>query len=452
MKKHLDYLDDFIKLETEQNLYSFKINNISFWRIIRFKYRIQYLKGANFSNSTKSTTIYPLFISALKSLFQLTLLLLKREKSENIFFSFPRLVNINDSYIDKFTEPVIEFAGINSTIFKRNFGGKNFKARKDINKINIDFIFIFSYALSFLYSPFIFLKHKKQILIFTKKINDILPANKYFIIHSISNHLIQKYIYKFIFRKLKVKNIIVVNREVYLNQIISAKSCKIKVFELQHGITRTSTPNYTGPYDDKIDPDFFLVFGSFWINDKFGVPINKIINIGWAYKNYIDTYINKNNIISEDSILVLSSPEITNEIISCLVNFSKSDFSFKFKLRLHPQESLSYKQSELISKFNNIELDDNTLDSSISIMKHKHIIGVNSSVLFESLSYSKIVGVINTFELPSLSVKEDSELGFEIIESAIQLNLFRNKTSPKIIKQKYYSTFNKTIFNQLLKL
>ena len=148
----------------------------------------------------------------------------------------------------------------------------------------------------------------------------------------------------------------------------------------------------------------------------------------------------------------MSSPEITNEIISCLVNFSKSDFLFKFKLRLHPQESLSHKQSKLITKLNNIELDDNTLDSSISIMKHKYIIGVNSSVLFESLSYGKIVGVLNTSELPSLSVKEDSELGFEIIESAIQLNLFRNKTSPKINNQIYYSPFNKTIVNQLLKL
>ena len=80
--------------------------------------------------------------------------------------------------------------------------------------------------------------------------------------------MIQKYIYKFIFRKLKVKNIIVVNREVYLNQIISAKSCKIKVVELQQGITRTSISNDTRLPDDKINPEFFLYL------DLFGLTIN----------------------------------------------------------------------------------------------------------------------------------------------------------------------------------
>lgn len=36
-----------------------------------------------------------------------------------------------------------------------------------------------------------------------------------------------------------------------------------------------------------IDPDYFLTFGDACHKNVFGIPENKIINIGWAFKSYL---------------------------------------------------------------------------------------------------------------------------------------------------------------------
>ena len=44
---------------------------------------------------------------------------------------------------------------------------------------------------------------------------------------------------------------------------------------------------YSGYYNPDIDPDYFLTFGDACHKNVFGIPENKIINIGWAFKSYL---------------------------------------------------------------------------------------------------------------------------------------------------------------------
>ena len=241
---------------------------------------------------------------------------------------------------------------------------------------------------------FYFGKTRKDIDILIKKIRrlqSVAGKDRFKMYFNFVNFYVLSFYYRQIFKKLKCKRIFVVNRDSFKSQIFAAHQLGLKVYELQHGVTMGPTVLYSGFFNPVIDPDYFLTFGAMWKGELFAMPVDRTINIGFAYKNYIQSL---NVKISKgiESVLVISSPAITEEIVTIVEKLAILYPMNKFYFRTHPQENLSVSQKERLTLCLNVFYSDKSIESNIEILSYEHVIGTNSSVLFEALSLGKNVG------------------------------------------------------------
>lgn len=458
MKTNHQILQELDKLEQQAGLYEVEIEGIPIWRIVRFEIRLKVLNKMNgFKN--KSVGIKLNKIELLKyfilSFFNILKLFFYSKNVNNIVVAFPRLFEINNFYIDKFTDPVISGSNLinDSIIFQHSFGNKHYKNRKKYCSLYyLDFIDIFSRILSFFFSFLYLFFNLKKISALQKKTKAVYPQinlSKFFLARRIFTFVISSKFYSIILFKLKPNNIFLVNREMFNFVVYAAKKRKIKVFEFQHGITQTETPMYTGPYLSNFDPDFFLTFGEAWKNAFFGIPQEKIFNIGWAYKDYVKNIKVEIEDSKSDTFLVISSPSITQKIIDFVSKACEFNANFKFDIRLHPQEKLSLELENFINNNKNINIISNREDSIFSIKKYNIIIGDNSSVLYEAISLGKKVGKINFEGIFTRNVDDDLKNGFFIINNFSDLERSLSFET-QMSNEHYYSTFNQNLFNKLI--
>ncbi|MFV0155372.1 hypothetical protein OBK03_06255 [Empedobacter falsenii] len=460
MKTNHQILKELNDLEIKNQIYEVNVkNNISLYRLVRFNIRVKYLNENNgFTNKTENSElkISELLKYFFISLFQLFRLITSSNKIDNFVFAFPRLFNTGNEFIDKFTDPVLEFSELkdNTIIFQHSFGNPHLNPRKNNNKVvYADFIDIVAKFISLLTYKINVNKYRIEIDDLQKKINLIYGKDfisKKEIALSLTRFLVYIFFYKQIIKIVKPNNIFLVSREVFKFISYLGKQNNIKVFEFQHGITQTETPFYTGPYLENMDPDYFLVFGEAWKNDFYGIPKDKIINIGWAYKDYVQKIMESNQKQISNKILVISSPAITDKILSFVIDAINFNSLFEFDIRLHPQEKLSINQLNSIEKHKNITISNNKEDSIFAIQKYNTVIGDNSSVLYEALSMGKNVGKINMNQIFSRNLEEDIRNGFFIINTFIDIptnQINHNKQTSEY----FYSNFNQDIFNTLIK-
>ncbi|MFW6026512.1 MAG: hypothetical protein ACOCRX_09230, partial [Candidatus Woesearchaeota archaeon] len=139
-----ELIKDLTYYEEKEGLYNEQIFGFSFWRIIRSNVIDKYLHreyGIGLRDSLKKrVNIGKLSISVLKSSWQIfKLFTIKYTNIDNIFFAFPRLQKVNGYYIDKFTDPLIEFSKLknNYLIFQRPLAGIHKTPRYNSDKIII---------------------------------------------------------------------------------------------------------------------------------------------------------------------------------------------------------------------------------------------------------------------------------------------------------------------------
>ncbi len=152
------------------------------------------------------------------------------------------------------------------------------------------------------------------------------------------------------------------------------------------------------------------------------------------------------------TVLVISSPAITLQIIKTTIELANARPDYQFTLRLHPQEDLSIEQSEKIKLIKNINVDDKKVDSLVSILLHQYCIGENSSVLYEALDYGKQVGKIMYNGLFSERQK-DKDLGnIFYLRSQSSFYEFIHQKSVNVQRQfGVYDDFKSDVLERILK-
>lgn len=449
------FLSQMIKKENESLIYSHEVLGIPFWRIVRFNTRIFFLNRKDgFTNNTVSKfTVYYIikyfrvsflsFVSFLKFVFDL-------KKVENVVYSFPRVQKYNGLYIDKFSDPPLIQTGLldASIIFQRGYiHEKEDRINKEIIQ-NLDFVVLLKILMQFVLFPFVLLIWFKPVMAVFKEARSLYNIPYNFIVKYFMNlsGLVFEYGFSYLLLLyLKPQKIFCVNRENFFPQILAAKKLKINSYEFQHGVTLAETPLYSGKYSSKIDPDFFLVFGNVWIAPQFEIPLERIINIGWAYRELIE----QNTIREKKSaktVLFISSPEISSLIVTALITFSERYKDYSFHLRLHPQERLTKDDIDKLLKLSNVSIVDNSIESSIALLEYSLVLGENSSVLFEALSYRIKVGRVYMFGL-NPSDGFFNEVFFKIDSfNAFDKMVLSEFTS---VENEFYSDFDHVTFESL---
>lgn len=459
MSAEENIIKQIIILESKYNLSDVYIGNVPLWHILRYTLRQYYIRENGFKNMLQGHNKKSLSVSRkikynFVSFLQIVRLLTVKNKKQICFFGFTRLELFNGMYIDKFLDPLIQESQLKSSdylYFDNEYAGHSTPRNQEHDIMYTDFINSVSLIFSLLIFPYVYLKNLrayKKIVSFTKYATTDKKALLYIYIKSCQT-IVQCSIYKKIFKTLEIKTIVGVSRITYRPQALAAKQLGIKVVEIQHGITQGITSLYSGNIEPKIDPDVFCTFGNYCPLDVFGIDKSKIVNIGWAFKDYIKRKVTVSENI-KNAVLVISEPAISDLLLSFVALLARNYPTIEFHLRRHPQETYSDEQIEIIHSFQNVMDVSSSQCSQIVILSYEYILGENSSVLYEALSVGKKVARINCCGLHAIGFKDNLSDGFYYINHTEDFLDFMTNFNNGTTEYKIYSDFNSGLFKTLL--
>lgn len=450
-------IHDILKVEKELRLDDYIVDDVPIWRIFRRYCRDKKLRSNGINRKSKKTNIFKKcfvgFRNTFFSFIDMFVFFCKCKEYENVVFPYPRLQKVHNLYCDKFTDPVIKKTILKDTSCLFVF---SFKKSFRKNRYNADVCYHFEIVSLFVYIslPFVFLFNfvlgrLKPISSFYAKVQDYfaLGTVDYLLFHiGYLRFKIYMFLWNFIFKKIGSKRLFCVVRENFMPQIVAAHKLGIPVYEFQHGAVLGDTVLYSGIYNPFIDADYILSVGQVWSKSNFGIPANRILNIGWAYKDIIKE--NTDNIIKENHVLIISSPHITQKILNIAVELSKAYPTYKFDIRCHPKEEFSQAQKNVVLDIDNLNIVDNTIESYMALMPYRYVLGENSSVLYEAFSIGKIVGRFNFNGISIRKISIEDDFSFFYLNKVEDFERFVQFV-PTSDRNVYYSDFNPTIINNL---
>jgi len=316
-----------------------------------------------------------------------------------------------------------------------------------------DFLDVTSIILAFVFFPLFFVRFNKEILdTFNRAKNVFLLKRRHLILFSIKSGYFFFYskFLREILKKINPSRVFVVDREVFFPVIHACKKLGIPVFELQHGISLGWNALYSGKYDEMLDPDWFLTFGKYWKGRQFGMPLDKIINIGWAYSKMLDE-LQDTEKLKHDAVLVISEPSRSHEIFNATEALAFAFPEVEFHIRLHPQEQYPDSLMGRLKNCDNIKMVNNQIESSVAILEYEAVLGINSSVLYEALSLRREVGCFDFCGCEAIVAKKFHPSPFFILKKPDDFTDFRNSADGiDISDNRFYSEFNSEFFNKTI--
>lgn len=444
--------------EIREKCYDVKVDGITIYNFVRRPLFERYIRqfGSRIKYRSPNTSKYRKRLLGIYSLFQILILFIKREKFKYFIYPFYRLDRINDEYLDKFTDPIIDYTciGENCIIFESGNNGLHLKPRRHNDKIvYADGVRMLSNQITYLRHKSFYKKHSKEFNTLFKIIEKTFPGINYdkeFIIKRVYNRYIENKIYKYIFRKLETKAFIAPSRNDFQHIIPAAKQSGMQVFELQHGFVKNLSITYSGYKDPMFTPDYFLAYGDLSVNNNYGIDIERIKVIGWAFDHYLsqeDTKIEKKK---ETDILMIADPLETDKLIDVCIILARNYPSINFYYRAHPGEILDERLKLKLTNENNIHLDDNSQNILVTLKGYTHVIGVNSTVLNEALTFGKKVGILYLEGFCPFNIDGSEDDYYWKIDSIESFRHYINASPSEKKQRKIYSKFDKTLFEQLM--
>lgn len=458
MNKYIDSINKICQLEIDLDIYEERICKIPIWLCVYRKFRDRYIESGSgvlpMSNHGQ-LNLLRCIKTTFKSACQFFTLILKGKKIDNAIYGFPRLERIEGVYVDKFCDELIRQTPLADSYlyFERSRSFNHLFPRGIDNIIWTEFIDNLCIILGYIGIPITYLFNNNTFNTLFNKASSIITLSskdKKFIVRKVGSDLIKFHITYFLLRRLKVKRIFapVLRNMPYL--VATAKKLNIPCFEIQHGITEGPTPLYSGTYIQEFSPTAFLAFGSTSMIPVFNVPIEKMVNIGFAYKQYLYTLSPKE--ILNDHYLVVSDPEITQSIIDVVCNIKKDNPKCEFTIRFHPLEKPSDSQIEYL-KEHGVYIDDGKENSTLAVMKYQGVVGEKSTVLYEALNFGKKVAKINFNKLNiNMDVSEETKKGFYVLNGIEDFKFFKKADFPRQAGLEFYSDFKKDAFAKILLL
>ena len=456
-----ELIKDICIKEIQLGCYRHTINGISIYNYVQKFLRKQKCREYGFiaKFKTKHADKKTITLTLLRSTCQLLSLLLFKKKIRNFIYSFPRVDNVNGFFLDKFTDPIIDNSIINYQgyiIFEKGQCYTHSTPRyHSENVICCDAIDYYSDLIAKLSLRWFVKKYNHQFEGLWQSIDAAFPNvtyNKKITAHTILSSYISTVIYKYIFKRLSVVNFFAPGRGAFSTLIPAAKMSAVKVFEMQHGITYGETVTYSGYRDPMFTPDYFLSFGDNKPVDVYGIDPEKMVTIGYAFIDYLNncSSVLGDKVISNQDILVVSDPQITNSILSVVSQLAERNPSIVFHFRPHPEEYLTEEQKEHIRKIGNIVVDDNKVNIMVVLSKFIHIIGENSTVLYEALSMGKKVGKLRMGGLDPRYLNEEDVSYFYEIDSMEDFIAFLKSPIDSKPQKQIYTRYRPDIINSLL--
>lgn len=454
-----EIVKDVCQREIENGCYDVKIENVDIYNYVKRDFRNKALslyglmEKASFVHQSKWIKLKAIIFS----LYQLCDIIIRRKKFANCIYSFRRVDKVDGIYVDKFTDPLIDNSNIKDSFIVLEAGrdGLHSKPRcHDDQIIYVEFI----NALAILWSRMFVTKFKdKNSVTFDqlfKSIDRAFPNIEYThdeVFKSVYYGVLKSKFYTFFFKKIQCERFFAPSRSDFQVMIPAARKNKMMVVELQHGITYSESMTYSGFRSIMFTPDIFLAFGEMVPKNVYGIEEEKIYNIGFAFLDYIKDCLSSKE-IEEGGVLLISEPSVTSKMVSVALKLAERYPNITFSFRPHPMEQLSKDQLERIKSVRNIVIDDNTQNIMVSLTQYKHVLGENSTVLYEALSLGCMVGKLTMEGLSPKYLEESDKSFFFEINNVDDFGVFYNCSKVNDNVKHIYSPYNREKFEELIKI
>jgi hypothetical protein len=456
MNKHAQVLEEFIKREDIYADYNLNINGVVLYSVIRRYIRVLYCgKVTETSNESSQISKKGIFINTLRSLWQLLKLFISNKRYKNFIYSFFRVDKINDLFIDKFTDPLIDYSDIKNSyiIFEHHKDGVHKVPRIHSEKVIFtDAIDVFATVYARFMAPLFMKKHKKELdklwISLDKLLGNECKYNKMTISRLLIQYACLAKIYLRIFCKVHAKNIFAPARSTFLPLVYAAKKRQMISFELQHGILNSVGISFSGHVDENFTPDYFLSYGELVFPEYYGIPKERIINIGWPLPEYINNL--KNEEVLKNAILIPSNPFTTKQTIAILCDLAKNNPNIDFYFRLHPLERIPKVLNDAMSIWKNIHIQDNSQNYTYVLSRFSMVMGDNSTTLDEAYSAGKKVGRFSYEGFVPMYINDDVKKNTWQIYDNESFKTFFSAENSHFKRLNIYSPFNPQLVNTLV--
>jgi hypothetical protein len=199
------------------------------------------------------------------------------------------------------------------------------------------------------------------------------------------------YYYKFIFRLKNTKKIFISIGNPKA-QIKAAMDQKVTSYLVQHaGIEFDeidySYPDFITPSSNILYPEYLLTLGDYW-GQGINIPVKEKLVIGNDFFN------NKPDVLTDDSILLISSIVHGGELAKFTKNMANYRDDLNLVYKLHPNEfHLLNFYKEIFKGCKNVKIITTEIDTNKLIAKSQLVILIVSAVLYEALNQNKKVAV-----------------------------------------------------------
>jgi hypothetical protein len=410
-------------------------------------------KKQGVSNKTESVK------NVLLSAWQIFKLHVSRRKVSTIFIAFPRVDKVGEYYLDKFVDPLVSlcFEDKNDImILDQGRGGLHPKPR--INSkycVQTEWLVVYSQLVAKVFLKKFHKSNRACLDPFIESLCSVfdLDSNnkevKKEIVYIVFCALRQIYCYKSLFQHLKCQRILGPSRNYIRRFVVAGHMVGAKSYELQHGVVYGITKDNSGFQPKDCTPDYYLAFGENNSGNVHGIDPEKIVNIGWAFGEYISTI--KDFVQYNDKdVLVISDPTITDIVIDAVLYLAKASPKSHFYVRPHPHEEISASQKSRLESVPNAHWQDKRINIAMVMRGFSHVIGENSTVVYEALSAGKKVGRLCFEGFHPRYLKEDDRNCFWEIKDQETFSHFISEDISKKNAKSIYSPFNKELFLQTI--
>ena len=411
------------KIENQENLFRKKIEEIYFWKIIRFSLfceigiKSKLMEKAHDERINKIKKSRKLFLGAIENFFKNN-----NSKKKIIIFESDAYFKENKKILSKFYFNLIEKLKKEKVDFEvvyPLFLEREYRLEKN-SYAEENYKYLFFKIIGFIKNKFNLFKFSfedknylnKLRKYFEKEIDNLEILNEKNLRKILINFECEYKYYHNFFRIKQPQKIYIICSYGKEALIAAAQDLNIEVIELQHGIITKYHIGYNF-LDVKIPyfPDKLLLWGEYW---KANVDLPKNVKIelyGYPYlKRQYEKY--KNIEKNLNQVIFISQGTIGKSLSEKAIEFTKENPDLKVVYRLHPGEFLrwekEYKNLYENRNLENLEISDNNEKNLYEyLFESEYLIGVNSTVIYEALNLGIKVGVVNLF-------------GYEDVEDLLQ--------------------------------
>lgn len=459
MATYYTVVKEVCQKEIENGCYDVIIDGVDIFNYVKrtFRNKVLALNGIGEKESFNPQSKWTKIKSILISFCQITRLYCTKKHFDNIIYSFRRVDKVDGIYVDKFTDPLIDNSIVGSSYIVLEAGREGLHAQPRCHAdhiIYVDFINAFAIICSRLFLPIFKKKNQKVLVQLFKTTDKAYPDIKYCkeeVVKEIYYGMLKTRIYRSLFKRKGCERFFAPSRSDFQVMIPAARKNNMSVFELQHGITYAESLTYSGFRSYMFTPDKFLAFGEMAPKNVYGIEEEKIHNIGFAFLDFVKDCVSSKK-MKEGGVLLISEPSVSEKMITVILRLASKYPDITFSFRPHPMEILTREQLGLLNSQSNVVLDDNTQNIMVSLTQYKHVIGENSTVLYEALSNGNIVGKLSMEGLMPKYLEESDKRYFFEINNENDFDEFYKEAKGNENVKHIYSPYSHEKFEELIKI